>query len=1065
MKLNIVQKLLIVSALPIITLVIFSAIYISDKYALLSNSQYELTKLHVIKNASSLIHELQIERGISASYLNKNDDDFFTANISLQRKKTDLAMHNFLSEIRYLDKKHISLSSQKYINDTLPMLKAITAVRTKILSKTISADLSFEYFTKMNALLISVLNGFKVHSSNADVNMYTMTLKQLIDLQEFAGQERALIAKLTYISKITQIDMRHFHTLRDSQINSYKNINFILQNSIFENKLTDVHKHFLDSYYHFTIQQLQYNETKKYLLFNIYKTIGYGGMIHKLKDYKKTKNPQYYQEFLEKKVIFDGEMKNLLHLLQNDKNQYKVAIELKKSFDSIQNINPLKILKLYQTLQSEKLHINSKEWFEISTARINKFHIIEAELLVKISQSINNSIEETHNALIIQILLTIVTIIALLIGTFRIANKIKYSIEQLNQGLNDFFSFLNFTMDKPKNINTHSNDEINDMAQHINHEMSLIEERLQEDKDFIHEATQVVMMMKDGDFSERPYFEPHNPHLIELKAVLNELIDLISQKIKEQTTSLERLNSSLEDRVYHQTIELEQQIQEITDSRDKAVRAEIAKDEFLANMSHEIRTPLNAILGFVSILKKRIEEEKSLNYLNIIDTSGQSLLTIINDILDFSKIQSGKFAITLAQTNPLEEFSNAILLFASKAYEKHLDYSVYIDPNMPQSVNIDIVRVKQILSNILSNAIKFTHEDGQVQVKIFFEDSQLIISVEDNGIGIDKENISKVFSAFEQADGSTTRKYGGTGLGLSISSKLAQLMNGKLSLESELGKGTTFTLTLPVEILNAQPLEFLEKDELKNFNFAILSSTVDDIKVKLIKTYLQEFGFNNVIEITQYQEDGYDLLFFIPDDGYNEEIVMSSKKAIAVLLSQTIKLANLEHIQPLYIPLTPKSILKSITDSKIKQEPSSLVEEIQAEDLEEEIEYNGTILVAEDNKTNQMLISLILDDYDIDFKIANNGLEAVEMFKEQKYDIVLMDENMPELNGIGAMKIIKKYEEENNLPITPIVALTASVLEKDKEMFINAGMDGFVGKPINTKELEIVLDQYLTRKS
>jgi len=1005
MKLNIIQKLLLVATLPIITLLIFSTNHIVDKYSLVSSSKNELLKLSIIEITSDLIHELQIERGISASYLNKVDSDYFSSIILPQRVKTDEVLQKFKSAIVLLNNKSISLSSKKYIHDTLPMLKKISNIRKTILDKSIQAELSFAYFTKLDNLLISILNGFKVHANTANTNMFIMTLRQMIDLQEFAGQERALIAQLVYTKSITQLDMRHFESLHASQMNSYKNINFILENSTFEHDLQNIHKLYINSYYHNIITQLEKNEERR-------------------------------EEF--------------------DQKVLELFVTTSRNEDSTE------IVKFYKKILSHELQIDSKKWFEVSTQRINKFHNIEKQLLENIYTNIDIYIKELNTSLVIQILLTIITIIILLLGTFSVANKIKYSISQLNQGINEFFDFLNFKIDKPKNINTNSHDEISDMAEYINREMSFIEEKLQEDKDFIHEATQVVMMMKDGDFSERPYFEPNNPHLIDLKDVLNELIELISQKIKEQTTSLERLNSSLEDRVYHQTVELEKQIQEITISRDKAVQAEIAKDEFLSNMSHEIRTPLNAILGFVSILKKRVSEEKSLNYLNIIDTSGKSLLTIINDILDFSKIQSGKFTITLGEIEPIKEFSDAVLLFASKAYEKHLVYTVYIDPKMPKSINIDTVRVKQILSNILSNAIKFTPQDGEVHVSVSLKESELVISVKDNGIGIAKENISKVFSAFEQADGSTTRKYGGTGLGLSISSRLATLMNGELKVESTLNHGSIFTLSIPIQTLDRENLLLLNSPELSKYRYAILSPKADNPKVTLIKQYMKDFGLGDILELHSYQKDGYDLLFFIPDDAYNEEIVMSEVKAIAILRSQSIKLANLEHIQPLYAPLVPQYIVDSIKNSNLQIQKTLIQTENKIKNSSDDIKFNGSILVAEDNKTNQMLISLILDDYELEYTIVNNGLEAVDMFKKQNFDLVLMDENMPELNGIGAMKIIKEYEKENQLTMTPIIALTASVLEKDKEMFINAGMDGFVGKPINTDELEKVLGSFLT---
>jgi len=648
------------------------------------------------------------------------------------------------------------------------------------------------------------------------------------------------------------------------------------------------------------------------------------------------------------------------------------------------------------------------------------------------------------------------------LGTYIISKSIEKSIFSLHQGINNFFDFLNFKKEKPENIYTGSNDEIQDMAISINKQMSLIEHALEEDLDFIHETTQIVTLMKDGNFSERPYFEPHNPNLKELKSVFNELIDLISEKIEEQTTSLERLNASLEDRVHFQTLELEKQIQEITIAMDKAIAAEIAKDEFLANMSHEIRTPLNAILGFVTILQKQIKDEKPLKYLNIIDTSGKSLLTIINDILDFSKIQSGKFTIAPHNVNIIEEMSTATLLFASKAYEKHLIYDVYIDPNMPQTILVDTVRVKQIFSNLLSNAIKFTSKDKSIKVNVIIENSRLIISVQDTGIGIAKENLSKVFKAFEQADSSTTRKYGGTGLGLSISYKLAELMNGELSVTSKEGVGSTFTLDIPITIINELPKEYIDSKKLATYTIALLDHYTDSIKLKLIKKYLLDFGAVNILFLNEYQKEGYDLLFFIPDDLYNEEIVEHKTPSIAILRNSSVRLVDLEHIHALYTPFTPSLIIQSILETGLMQKTQeAFIPQIGTQ--QSKVQFKGSILVAEDNETNKMLISVILNNFGLQYKIANNGLEAVSMFKKEKFDLVLMDENMPELNGIGAMKLIKEYEKEKKLTFTPIIALTASVLDTDKEKFINAGMDGFVGKPIDNMEMINELSKFLQR--
>ena len=708
-----------------------------------------------------------------------------------------------------------------------------------------------------------------------------------------------------------------------------------------------------------------------------------------------------------------------------------------------------------------RLLMSPQEWFEVSTNRLEDINKLEEavynEILTQIKEDESVLIEQTFMKLFGVLLIAVIVFLL----NIHVSKGIKRSIEQLDDGIKNFFSFLYFKQNLPPPINTDSKDEINAMAQNINKEMLIIEKNLNEDMDFIQEATAVVKLMKDGDFSERPYFEPSNPNLVELKIVLNELMELISGKIKEQTTSLERLNASLEDKVYNQTQELYEQVKIVTKARDEAIQAQVMKDEFLANMSHEIRTPLNGILGFVAILKKQLQDEKHLKYVGIIDESGKSLLSIINDILDFSKIQSGKFLIDKHSVESVESFSNAMMLFVSKTDEKHLSYLAYIDPSLPKTINVDFGRIKQILSNLLSNAIKFTPTYGEIKVVVTYKNSQLQVSVKDSGIGVSLENQSKIFSAFTQADGSTTRKYGGTGLGLSISSNLAILMDGSLTVKSEEGKGSIFTLSVPVEVLDEQPLQFLNPELVSSLKVAILNSSKErQGAAKLLKKYLNSFGASSILELDEYQEDGYDLLFFTPDEAYNDDIIESIMPAIALIEPTTMELANISHIKALHIPFFPKSIVEAMNILNLKDaKPIDIPEE----DEEIEVEFEGSILVAEDNATNQMLIKLILMDYGIDFQMANDGDEAVTMFKKSKFDMVLMDENMPHLNGIEAMLQIKAYEKENSLEPTPIIALTASALDTDRERFFSAGMDGFVAKPINTAALEIELDKYLKR--
>lgn len=751
---------------------------------------------------------------------------------------------------------------------------------------------------------------------------------------------------------------------------------------------------------------------------------------------------------------------NIKTILRNSKIDKQLEEIDKKNTNNYFN----EVRKIVKNSDDNKFSIDEELWWSVSTVRINDFHTLGRDIFSQIVSDIEIRNEQLYNSFIYQIIITLSAIFALLFGAYLLAKNIDTSLKNLASGIDKFFDFLNFKTNAPKRIDINSKDELSAIANKINEQILSLEKQLEKDRRFINETTQIVHLMKDGIFYEKSSFDPANPYLINLKIVFNELTELISDKITEQTNSLETLNKTLADKVNEQTAELTKQILEITKARDNAIKAETAKDEFLANMSHEIRTPLNAILGFVTILEQRIKDSKSLDYLNIISTSGNSLLYIINDILDFSKIQSSKFTITPRNIDPLHEFSSITLLFASKAYEKHISYAVYIDPNLPRLISVDETRVKQIISNLLSNAIKFAYNGGFVHINICIKDNSLIVCVEDSGIGIPLKSQSKIFTPFTQADSSTTRKYGGTGLGLSISFKLAQQMNGTLSFISQEDVGSTFKLNIPIKVIDKFPKELVDLKKIEKYKFAILNSPeMSTLFVQLIKKYLNDFGITEVTEIEEHVDDGYDILFFTPNDLYNKKIIDAKKPAIAILKSSIVNLPNLEHIASLFAPFTPMSFIEAIDNvSKERIRKMDDTQELGNYNMQSSnIKFNANILIAEDNKTNQLLMTLILDNYGISYDLANNGVEAVKIFKEKKFDLILMDENMPELSGLGALIQIREYEAKNSLNKTPVIAVTANTLTTDIEKFLNAGMDGFMSKPIDNRLLEIELSKHL----
>ncbi|QSZ42905.1 response regulator [Sulfurimonas aquatica] len=361
-----------------------------------------------------------------------------------------------------------------------------------------------------------------------------------------------------------------------------------------------------------------------------------------------------------------------------------------------------------------------------------------------------------------------------------------------------------------------------------------------------------------------------------------------------------------------------------------------AKSKFLSVMSHEIRTPLNAIIGFVQILEKSEKDPQKKSYLEIVDKSSEMLMNVINDILDLTKIESGKVVIESVEYEPTKELESVFNLYKVACSQKKIKIINSISPDLPQYIIGDSLRLKQIVSNLLSNALKFTKEGKDIELISSFnkEKAMLYVEVRDEGIGIDSENMKKITGEFTQADDSVARKYGGTGLGLSIVSKFLTLQKSELQIRSEFGVGSSFYFELPVEL----------------------------------------------VEHEQEEEE------------QERELLFSTKH----------------------------------------------------------------ILVAEDNKTNQMLIEILLEDYEIDVTIANDGVEAVELSKAQEFDLILMDINMPNKNGSEAMKDIKQRGDK-----TPIVALTANAVAGDKQKYLEEGFDDYLAKPIDNAEFQKVLIKYL----
>jgi signal transduction histidine kinase/CheY-like chemotaxis protein len=502
-----------------------------------------------------------------------------------------------------------------------------------------------------------------------------------------------------------------------------------------------------------------------------------------------------------------------------------------------------------------------------------------------------------------------------------------------------------------------------------------------------------------------------------------------------------------------------------------------AKDLFLANMSHEIRTPLNGIVGFTQLLKTTPLNDDQEEFIHVIEESSENLLTIVNDILDLSKIKAEKIDLEEMAFNPLDKFESAVETYGAKALQKDIDFGVYVDPTLPPSILGDPTRISQILVNLISNAIKFTGTYGEVSVfceKIHEDDQEVSIkfSVKDTGIGISLVQQKRIFEAFAQADSSTTRKFGGTGLGLSISSKLVNLMGGKLEIDSEPGEGSTFYFSLTFKIdPNATPVE---RPDYRGILVGLLLPK-RNIKRQVdrnLESYVRYLGADFT---TYYEEEVFDhrsdelpdLMFvdqrYVRREGEIDRI-LTLNAPIALLAGGKNKKqleAISEHLDSLiYKPLNYSKTLRALQ----KRVGTTAEEPAQVEGPRITFS-NLNVLVAEDNRINQKLITTTLNNFGINVTIAANGKEAVMLRKQNDYDLIFMDIQMPVMNGIEATREILHYEELSHQKHIPIIALTANALRGDREKYLEAGMDNYTPKPINIDLIKEIIREYYPDKT
>ncbi|MDX2441273.1 MAG: response regulator [Desulfobacterales bacterium] len=578
--------------------------------------------------------------------------------------------------------------------------------------------------------------------------------------------------------------------------------------------------------------------------------------------------------------------------------------------------------------------------------------------------------------------------------------------------------------------------------------------------------------------------------IIERKRVEQELRKIheeLESRVEDRTHALKKMHEELEIRVADRTQELKKTNIELHEAKEIADESARAKSNFLANMSHEIRTPMNAIIGMAELaMNPELQYYKRQEYLSIINSSAKSLLGIINEILDFSKIEAGKMEIEKTPFKIPEIIYNVADFFVESLQKKNIEFVLDIALDLPQMLIGDPLRLQQIMINLTSNAVKFTEKGticiGVQNIKETTEHVTLNIGVQDSGIGIDQATQENLFDAFSQADSSTTRKYGGTGLGLAICQKLVAIMGGELTIESEFGKGSLFSFIL--EFKKSSP------GTSKQFDFP---STIKELKIlvvednpftqKVLKQIIEYFGFYPYIAktgseaISMYAEHArghsFDLVITDSDlsdmDGQSlarQIWELDSSRDLPVIMmdgSNTLEKKSVSPSQNVAISLQKPVKPSSLFDAIMKSFGHETVFTSQS-DLQNIYNYSSPakVLLVEDNPINQIVAVEILTLAGMTVHKANNGLEAVEKVKQMDFDVVLMDVQMPIMDGLEATSKIREYHGNKDLPI---IAMTAHAMREDREKCIAAGMDDYLSKPIDRLALYRLLKKYISQES
>lgn len=1014
-NLKVKTKLLMLVLIPLSALSVFSIVVILNEVEEFRYAEESKDILAISQSLKDLATELQKERGMTAFIAVERDEKVISA-LKKQRKLSDekYRLHN--SIMKQYGEMKVTAESDANHYTVLTQLDKLAGIRQQI-DRPENKKSYFNYYTNIIALALRHFRQVEVLANDSDLIVMVDSYTHLLQLEEQAGKERGLLNGVFISGQLDSEKFKHLSSYVANQHQQLEEFNAVAlkrhRQMLKELSLNPVVKQVLE------LREAAVNKAARNDLLNkLQMLVGYGGLIHDFKNFVMRGQTKYRQRFVyllkqanevtaEYRLlpgIGPGEIK-YLDAIDNTFKAYKGKLDLAEKMrragqsvyqiDAAVKVDDEPALTGIDRLRQDVTSLDTSNWWSIATARIALMQTVDKVINQDITDRVDELIEVSKNSVLLVSLMSILIIGVTLLFAYLL-------LKRLAGGIGDMVLAMN-------------------SIRHTGH-------------------------------LEQPLDESGHDELSVMAVAFNKLI-------------------SDREQIEHQLIK----------SKEQAEAGARSKSEFLSTMSHEIRTPMNGVLGMTELLEATELNNEQYEYVHTILKSGELLLTIINDILDFSKLEAGKVDLETISFD-LECMTHDVLqLLMVRTDDKDLELILDYPPESSRQFLGDPARLRQILLNLVGNAIKFT-DKGYIRVGIQCDVNEsdvagITIEIEDTGIGISKEQQAGLFKSFTQADSSTTREYGGTGLGLAISKQLVELMGGDIKIESKPGKGTTFSVNIQLPL--SEVPDPIDKKDLTGVPVLL----VDDNKVnrKLFEKMLDHFGTKAEImsqpeavvsRLLQAVDAGNPFRIAILDynmpelDGMNLGRAIRAESSLddlsLVMLTSSGERGDAKDFQaagfaayltkPIRMDIlhTALESVFGLSDDKTQFITRHRVIEKSEQALNANHKFYGHILLVEDNQVNQQVANAMLINLGLTVDVAEDGQQALDLWRKGKYDLILMDCRMPNMDGYQATQAIRAEEQGMRIPI---VALTANASIEDKERCKNSGMDDFITKPFHNTDL------------